>query len=75
MSIIETPSGRFTFVGFGIPGSLLYVSKDGSPATGEELANAARFGPAVSGVKSRSFATREEAEAAAAKVPGRAADI
>ncbi len=66
MHIIDTPSGRFMFVGRGIPGSLLYVAKDGSPATDEALSNAARFGPAPAGVKSCSFATREEAEAAAA---------
>ena len=65
MNIIDTPSGRFVFVGRGIPGHLAYVANDGSAATDEQLAKARQFGPRLAGVKTRSFDTREEAEAAA----------
>lgn len=65
-SILRNPAGTFHFVGSGIPGELAYVSADGSPATETQLSNAAKFGPKLAGVKTRTFPTR-----AAAVIAGR----
>lgn len=63
--IIHYPSGRWGFVG-SVDARLAYESNDGNPATEEELENARSFGPRVAGVKTRTWATKEEAEKAAA---------
>lgn len=66
LSIIETPTGRFVFVG-SVPGSLGYVdAATGEDATEEQLQRARSFGPRIAGVKSRAFETRDEAVAFAA---------
>ena len=59
------PNGRFYFVG-RVPVALSYVRIDGAEMTDKDAENCASFGPRVSGCKSLSFATREDALAAAA---------
>ena len=65
LHVISTPTGRFIFAG-SVPGSLAYVHASGRAATAKELETARRFGPRLAGVKTRSWATRAEAVAAAA---------
>ena len=64
LHVIENPSGTFSFVG-SVPVSLRWVAKDGSPADPAEIDKAASFGPRFADVKTRTFATREDALAAA----------
>jgi len=61
---MKTPTGCWVFAG-SVPGHLAYLHESGRPATDEELDTARRFGPRLARVKTRSWATREEAVAAA----------
>ena len=65
MTTIQAPSGRWIFVGSGIPGALAYEHISGRPATEQELATAKSFGPRLAHVRSVSFETREQAVKAA----------
>jgi hypothetical protein len=62
---IRFPSGRWGFAGQAIPAHLAYEHKTGRPATPEEIAVARAHGPRLAGLKLRSWATEEEALAAA----------
>ena len=62
---IQYPSGRWGFVG-RVSAALAYVQLDGSPATEEQLATAAQFGPRLAHITTRTFATKAEALHAAA---------
>lgn len=63
--VIQYPSGRWGFAG-SVSAELTYVQLDGSPATQEQLATAARFGPRLARVTTRAFTTKAEALQAAA---------
>ena len=63
-SLIQFPSGRWGFVG-RVDARLAYTAKDGSPADPAEIVKAKNFGPALANVKTCSWATAEEAIAAA----------
>jgi hypothetical protein len=62
--VIQFPSGTWGFVG-RVPASLSLVMKDGSPVTPEAAKIASGFGPALANVKTRAWATKGEALAAA----------
>lgn len=62
------PSGRHGFVG-SVPANLRYERKDGQPLTAEDAKGIAQHGPALfPHIRSRSFATQEEALEAARKM-------
>jgi len=63
-NLIETPNGRFYFAG-KVPVELSFVQKDGSAPTEDQLEIAIHCGPGIAGIKTRSWATRDEADAAA----------
>ena len=63
--LIDTSNGRWHFVG-AVPAALSYVRKDGAPMTDKDAENCSSFGPNAAGCKGISWATREEALAAAA---------
>ncbi len=63
-ALIEHKPGVWGFAG-SVASELAYESKDGTPATAEQLANARSFGPALAGVRSKTWPTREAAIAAA----------
>lgn len=67
MHIIKTPSGRYVFAG-NVPALLAYVNRDGGPPSEEQLRNAKIAGPAVAGLRPRSFATEREARLAALEI-------
>ena len=58
-------TGRWGFVG-RVDARLAYERKDGQPATDEDYKAAQRMGPSIVGMKTRTWATKEEALAAAA---------
>ena len=60
----QTPSGRWAFSG-NVPGPLAYIRNDGEPLTEEDSAKVRQVGPRIAGVKSMSWATRDEAVSAA----------
>lgn len=62
--VIQFPSGTWGFVGRA-PASLMLVMRDGSPVTPEAAKIASSFGPALAKVKTRTWATKEEALEAA----------
>jgi hypothetical protein len=65
LHVQQHPSGRFSFVG-SVPKELSYVRKDGQPLTDQDVKDIKQSGPGfVSHVKARSFASRDEAYAAA----------
>jgi hypothetical protein len=64
-NLIQYPSGRWGFVG-KVPAVLAFINKEtGEAPTDEQVAKANSFGVRFSGLKTRSWATKEEAEAAA----------
>jgi hypothetical protein len=63
-ALIQFPSGRWGFVG-NTDSRLAFTMKDGSEVTKDAAKTAASFGPALAGVKTRSWTTREEAVEAA----------
>jgi len=67
--LIDTPNGRWHFVG-RVPARLAYERKDGAEATDEDVEKGRRFGPALAGLKTRSWASREEALTALASLDG-----
>jgi hypothetical protein len=66
-ALIQHPSGVWSFVG-RVDARLSYLRKDGSQPSEEELRKAAQFGPGLMGLKTRVWATQEEAEQAAAEL-------
>ena len=62
LNVIEYPSGRFGYVG-SVPVELAFVAPDGGPADPEEAQKRCQFGGSFGNVKTRSFATAEEAQA------------
>jgi hypothetical protein len=66
-ALIQHPSGVWSFVG-RVDARLSYLRKDGSKPSEEELRKAAQFGPGLVGLKTRVWATRAEAEQAAAEL-------
>jgi hypothetical protein len=62
--IIQYPSGRWGFVG-AMHAELAYITKDGGTPTERQLHAAKLAGPAVAGLKTRSWATKEDAIEAA----------
>jgi hypothetical protein len=65
--LIDTPTGRFIFVG-RVDARLVYQTAEGDLPTDEQLKIATQFGSRFSGLRSRSFASREEAAAFAASL-------
>ena len=63
--LIDTPNGRWYFAG-RVPAPLAYVRKDGAEATPDDYDKARSFGPALAGMKLRTWASKEEALAALA---------
>lgn len=61
--IIRFPSGRYGFVG-RVDARLAYVTADGGVPTDAQMAAARHCGPGIAGLKTRSYATEEEARAA-----------
>jgi hypothetical protein len=66
--LIDGPSGRWHFVG-RVPAHLALVRKDGRAATQDDYEKARRFGPALAGMTTRTWASKEDALAALA-APG-----
>ena len=67
-NIIETPSGKYVWVG-SVDYRLAYIKKDGEEITQGFINNAVHLGHDWGQqVKRRIFETREDAEAAAAKL-------
>ena len=62
--LIKNPAKSFSFVG-SVDARLGYKRKDGSEPSDEELRNAAKFGPRLAGLVTRTYPTREAAIAAA----------
>ena len=62
--LIQFPSGRWGFAG-QVPAVLAYIRKDGLPLTEKDVDNAAIAGPGIAGLKTRSWATEDEAKRAA----------
>ena len=60
-NIIQAPSGRWYFVGSGIPAEVAVVRKDGKDATAQDNENAHLVGPAMAGMTTRTFGTKHEA--------------
>lgn len=65
--ILQYPSGRWGFAGSVHP-RLAFVRKDGGTPEARQLWEARQFGPRLAGLKTRSWATEEEARAAAAAI-------
>lgn len=65
-NLLQFPSGTWGFVG-SVYQHLMFVKKDNSEITQDDLKNAGHFGPAVAGVKQRSWPTPLEALKAAKK--------
>lgn len=65
--LIQHSTGRWGFVGT-VDGRLAYIGKDGSPATEAQLKSASQCGPGFVGLKTRTWETQAEAEAAAAEI-------
>ena len=63
-NIIQAPSGRWYFVGSGIPAELAVVRKDGKDATAQDYENAHLVGPAIAGMTTRTFDTEQAAREA-----------
>lgn len=61
--IIRYPSGRYGFVG-RVDARLAYVTAEGGAPTEAQMDAARRCGPRIAGIKTRSFASAEEAQAA-----------
>ncbi len=62
--LMQFPSGRWGFTGH-IPASLSYIRKDGSPPTAHDLDVARHAGPGFANLSTRTWASSEEALAAA----------
>ncbi len=56
----QFPSGRWGFAGI-VSARLCYICKDGSDPTDEQFAIARQHGPRLAGLKTRAFATKQEA--------------
>jgi hypothetical protein len=61
LHIIETPSGRFTFVG-SVPYQLGFTGKDGQTVSDAYISNQLLLPSAYRSIKTRSFESREAAE-------------
>ena len=59
--LIETTTGRWVYVGGGIPAHLALVRKDGQAATEQDYKNATIAGPSIAGMTQRSWSTKAEA--------------
>lgn len=67
--LIQTSTGRWRFVG-RVDARLIWMEKDGSVPTEDRILSAIRAsGPGFVGLVSRSFASKEEAEAFEASLP------
>jgi hypothetical protein len=64
INLICCPSGRWAFVG-QVPEVLSYVRKDGAPLTDADRRAIRQAGPGFAPVRALTWATREEAFAAA----------
>jgi hypothetical protein len=64
LHVIKYPSGRWGFVG-NVPAALAFVTEDDLKPTEKQLADAAAYGPRLAGVKTRSWASKTKAVAAA----------
>ena len=63
-SVVETPTGRFALVG-NVPAELvLYHHVTGRPATPKQIAACRQVGPRIAGLKTRTWDSREAAQAA-----------
>lgn len=56
----QCPSGRWTFVGH-VDAVLAYVTKDGASPSDEQIDKAQQFGPALAGLRPRTWPTQEAA--------------
>jgi hypothetical protein len=66
LHVMEYPTGRFGYVG-SVPTTLAFTAPDGGPADPAEVEKACSFGQRFGKVKSRTFATKEEAVAFASE--------
>ncbi len=65
--LIKNPAGSYSFVG-RVDARLGYVRKDGTPASDEELSKAAKYGPRLAGLVTRTWPTQEAALETAAAI-------
>lgn len=67
LHLIQNPSGTFSFVG-RVPCQLGYVTKAGNMVTNEEVEREHRLPSSYRTIKSRSFASQDEAWQEAARL-------
>lgn len=60
LHLIENPSGTYSFVG-NVPAQLGFVTKAGNMVTSEEVESQLRLPASHRTIKSRSFASKDEA--------------
>ena len=66
LNLIETPNGRFHFVG-NVPASLALMRKDGQPLTDEDIENGRHVGVEIARLKTRSWPDKYSALADAVR--------
>jgi hypothetical protein len=61
VAVVKNPAGTYYLAGWGIPAALGYVRKDGTAPSAEDLAAARQCGPGFAGLRTRTWATSEDA--------------
>lgn len=62
-SLLQCPTGRWKFVGL-VPAVLSYVQQNGDTPTPKQFQAAVQCGPGIVGLRSRTWETEAEAQAA-----------
>lgn len=65
--LLKNPNGTWSFVGT-VDGVLSYVTKDGGTPSDDDLRAARQCGPRIAGLRSRVWATADEARAEAERL-------